>query len=64
MNDRLAHVLRQLDLHSITRAALCQEAGIDQAQLSRWLKGTYKPREQTLKALESALTRLLYFRQG
>lgn len=39
--------------------AICEEAGIHQSQVSRWMKGRTRPLYQSVQALEEALQRLL-----
>ena len=53
------------DMHEVARknglfmAAVCKEAGISPAQLSRWRKGKVRPLYDSVIGLQEALERLL-----
>jgi predicted transcriptional regulator len=45
--------------HKITMAAVCNEAGIQQSQVSRWLSGTVEPLWTSVNQLHLALEKLI-----
>ena len=45
--------------HKITMAAVCNEAGIQQSQVSRWLSGTVEPLWTSVNQLHLALNKLI-----
>ncbi len=45
--------------HKITMAAVCNEAGIQQSQVSRWLSGAVEPLWTSVNQLHLALDRLI-----
>lgn len=45
--------------HGILMRAVCQEAKIQQPQVSRWLSGAVEPLWSSVNALEEALLRLI-----
>jgi transcriptional regulator with XRE-family HTH domain len=50
------HTIRaRAKAHKITMAAVCDEAGIQQSQVSRWLSGTVEPLWTSVNQLHLAL---------
>jgi transcriptional regulator with XRE-family HTH domain len=45
--------------HKITMSAVCNEAGIQQSQVSRWLSGTVEPLWTSINQLHLALNKLI-----
>ena len=45
--------------HKITMAAVCEAAGIQQSQVSRWLSGTVEPLWTSVNQLHLALNKLI-----
>jgi len=45
--------------HKITMAAVCEAAGIQQSQVSRWLSGTVEPLWTSVNQLHLALKKLI-----
>lgn len=45
--------------HKITMAAVCDAAGIQQSQVSRWLSGTVEPLWTSVNQLHLALEKLI-----
>ena len=45
--------------HKITMSAVCNEAGIQQSQVSRWLSGTVEPLWTSVNQLHLALNKLI-----
>ena len=45
--------------HKITMAAVCEAAGIQQSQVSRWLSGTVEPLWTSVNQLHLALEKLI-----
>ena len=54
------HTIRaKAKAHKITMAAVCNEAGIQQSQVSRWLSGTVEPLWTSVNQLHLALEKLI-----
>jgi len=54
------HTIRaRAKAHKITMAAVCDEAGIQQSQVSRWLSGTVEPLWTSVNQLHLALEKLI-----
>ena len=54
------HTIRaRAKAHKITMAAVCDEAGIQQSQVSRWLSGTVEPLWTSVNQLHLALNKLI-----
>jgi transcriptional regulator with XRE-family HTH domain len=45
--------------HKITMSAVCEAAGIQQSQVSRWLSGTVEPLWTSVNQLNIALNKLI-----
>lgn len=56
----VAHVRRTIYLHGITQRALAKEAGVDYAQLCRWLRLKKGMSLTSMWKVDDALTRILY----
>ena len=54
------HTIRaRAKAHKITMAAVCEEACIQQSQVSRWLSGTVEPLWTSVNQLHLALEKLI-----
>ena len=54
------HTIRaRAKAHKITMAAVCEAAGIQQSQVSRWLSGTVEPLWTSVNQLHLALNKLI-----
>jgi transcriptional regulator with XRE-family HTH domain len=54
------HTIRaRAKAHKITMAAVCEEACIQQSQVSRWLSGTVEPLWTSVNQLNIALNKLI-----
>ena len=54
------HTIRtRAKANKITMAAVCNEAGIQQSQVSRWLSGTVEPLWTSVNQLHLALEKLI-----